>query len=281
MKKKLISCFKNSPRFSWKLDHYFEIYETILKKFINKKIVFVEVGVGDGGSLHMWKSFFGKKARIIGIELNPEAKKLKKEGFEIFIGDQSTSQFWGKFYKKVGKVDVLLDDGGHRSIQQITSVVESVKNINDGGMILIEDTCSSYMKKMGFNNHTKYSFINFCSLLIENIHRRNPLVKKNNNIFSDKIHSIAFYESLTQINISKKIKSSKHIGNRTKNPFFYIDFRNRGYFIKTLDLYKNFFGSLKESTITFKILRKLFHRNLFFYIHEKLKLRKYFNNFKN
>ena len=73
----------------------------------------------------MWKKFFGKKARIIGIELNPDAKRLEKFGFEIFIGDQSDPFFWKKFYKKVGKIDVLLDDGGHKKIQQITSFMES------------------------------------------------------------------------------------------------------------------------------------------------------------
>ena len=66
-----------------------------LKNLLTKKITFVEIGIGNGGSLFMWKKFFGKKARIIGIELNPDAKKLEKFGFEIFIGDQS-DPFFGK-----------------------------------------------------------------------------------------------------------------------------------------------------------------------------------------
>ena len=280
MKKKLLTCFKKSPNFSWKWEHYLNIYENILKKYIDKKIVFVEVGVADGGSLHMWRSFFGKKARIIGIDLNPESKKLEKYGFEIFVGDQSTKKFWKKFYKKIGKIDVLLDDGGHKSIQQICSVVESIKYIKNNGMILIEDTHSSFMRDKAFRSHKKYSFINFCYLIIKGIHYRNPLVGNEQNLFSRNIYSINFYESLTQINISTKLKISKHINNRPKNPVYYTDFRNRGYFIQTLDFYKNFFGSLKQNTLIFKILRKLFHRNLFFYFHEKMKLKNYFDNFK-
>jgi|TARA_B110000037_G_C17008750_1_gene460346 hypothetical protein len=279
MAKRLFSSFKSLPRYSLKWDHYFEIYENIFNRFKNKKIIFVEIGVGDGGSLHMWRAFFGKKARIIGIELNPDAKKLEDDGFEIYIGDQSTKEFWYKFYKKIGKIDILLDDGGHRNLQQITSVVESIKNIKNGGMILVEDTCSSYMKKMGFGNPSKYSFINFCNLLVENIHRRNPLVEKKGNIFSDKIHSITFYESITQINVLKKIKKSIFVTSRSKNPVYFVDFRNRGYFIKTISLYSKLFGELKEDTFIFKILRKLFHRNLFFWIHEKLKVKKYFKTY--
>tara|TARA_B110001450_G_C17588441_1_gene467909 strand:- start:200 stop:1045 length:846 start_codon:yes stop_codon:yes gene_type:complete len=279
MAKRLFSSFKSLPRYSLKWDHYFEIYENIFNRFKNKKIIFVEIGVGDGGSLHMWRAFFGKKARIIGIELNPDAKKLEDDGFEIYIGDQSTKEFWYKFYKKIGKIDILLDDGGHRNLQQITSVVESIKNIKNGGMILVEDTCSSYMKKMGFGNPSKYSFINFCNLLVENIHRRNPLVEKKGNIFSDKIHSITFYESITQINVLKKIKKSIFVTSRSKNPVYFVDFRNRGYFIKTISLYSKLFGELKEDTFIFKILRKLFHRNLFFWIHEKLKVKRYFKKY--
>ena len=83
--KKIIKLFKSSPKYTIKWDNYFEIYSNILDKYINKKITFVEVGVGNGGSLFMWKKFFGHRARIIGIELNPEAKKLEKNGFEIFV----------------------------------------------------------------------------------------------------------------------------------------------------------------------------------------------------
>ena len=148
--KKLIKSFKSTPKYSIKWSNYFEIYENIFKKFVNKKITFVEIGIGDGGSLFMWKNYFGKKARIIGIELNPEAKKLEKFGFEIFIGNQSDPLFWRQFYNKVGKIDILLDDGGHKNIQQITSFMESYKFINPNGLIAIEDTHTSYMKKKRF-----------------------------------------------------------------------------------------------------------------------------------
>ena len=86
-----------------KWSNYFEIYEKLFKKFKNKKITLVEVGIADGGSLFMWRNYFGKKAKIIGVELNPEAKKLEKNGFKICIGDQSNPVFWKNFYKKFGK----------------------------------------------------------------------------------------------------------------------------------------------------------------------------------
>ena len=75
--------------------------------YINKKIVFVEIGIFQGGSLQMWRKFFGNKARIIGIDVNPEAKRFEKDNFEIFIGSQSDPNFWNYFFKKVGKLFLI------------------------------------------------------------------------------------------------------------------------------------------------------------------------------
>ena len=68
---------------------------------------------------------------------------MGKNGFKIFIGDQSSKKFWINFYKKVGNIDVLLDDGGHTSKQQIITLNSSINNINDDGLIVVEDTHSN------------------------------------------------------------------------------------------------------------------------------------------
>ena len=280
--KKIIKNFKSSPRYTIKWDNYFDIYQQLFQKFINKKITFVEVGVGNGGSLFMWRSFFGKKAKIIGIELNPEAKKLEKYGFKIFTGDQSDSKFWEKFYKKIGKIDILLDDGGHRNIQQIASVMESINYIKDNGMIIVEDTHTSYMRKKGFNNPSQYSFINFCNYLIENLHRRNPTLKKDLNNISKKIHSIFFFDSIVCLNFldKKTNKKTKLLENNKNLNKYFDDYRHKGNFIKTLEKAEKKFGKIKKDSLLYKIIRKLFHRNIFISLSEKNKIKKYINQIK-
>ena len=78
-----------SPYLSLKHSAYFQVYEELLGKYRNQNITFVEVGVLNGGSLFMWRHFFGPKARIIGIDFNPLAKRWEDDGFEIHIGSQS------------------------------------------------------------------------------------------------------------------------------------------------------------------------------------------------
>ena len=274
---KIIKSFRSSPKYSIKWDNYFNIYDNIFKKFVNKKITFVEVGIGNGGSLFMWRKFFGKKAKIIGIELNPDAKKLEKFGFQISIGDQSDPQFWKSFYKKNGKIDILLDDGGHRNIQQITTFMESYDHIKPNGIIVVEDTHTSYMKKKGFKNPSNYSFINFSKLVVENMHRRNPLIAKNLNKLSKKIESIFYYDSIVSFNFSSKnqLKKTILLENDSRKRDYFVDFRHNGSFINTLHKFEKLFGKINEETIIFKIIRKLFHRNLFITLNEKIKIKKY------
>jgi hypothetical protein len=275
--KNITKSFKSSPKFSIKWNNYLDIYSKIFQRFINKKIVFVEIGVGNGGSLFMWRNFFGKKAKIIGIELNPEAKNLEKFGFEIHIGDQSDPLFWKKFYKKVGKIDILLDDGGHKNIQQITSFMESYNSIKPNGLIIVEDTHTSYMKKKGFKNPSKYSFVNFCKLIIESIHRRNPMLEKKLNNFSKKIESIFFYDSIISINFSgkKALKQSKLLENNPKLRYYFTDYRHKGNFINTLSKFEKRFGKLDEHSFIYKMIRKLFHRNPYLTMVEKIRIKKY------
>lgn len=138
--------FYSSPQKAIKHENYFLIYDEIFAKYKNKPITFVEVGVLHGGSLFMWRNFLGESARIIGIDLNSAALKWNNFNFEIYLGDQGDPNFWLNFYSSVGPIDVLLDDGGHTNKHQIITSLSSVSNINDGGLLVIEDTHTSFFK---------------------------------------------------------------------------------------------------------------------------------------
>ena len=141
--------FMKSPYKSVKHSTYFEAYDQFFSKYRNQNITFVEIGVLGGGSLFMWRDYFGPSARIIGVDLNPNAKKWEAEGFEIYIGSQSDTEFWEEFIENVGLIDVVLDDGGHTYAQQIITTEALLKSMKNGGIIVIEDTHTSYMDGFG------------------------------------------------------------------------------------------------------------------------------------
>ena len=202
--------YMKSPYKSIKHSTYFHCYDYFFSQFRNKKITFVEIGVLNGGSLFMWRDYFGSKARIIGVDLNPRAKKWETKGFEIFIGDQSDENFWKKFTKEVGNIDLLLDDGGHTYEQQIITTESILNSINDGGMIVIEDTHTSYLNGFG---PKKKSFIEYTKKLIDSINMRFSLF--NNKLSERRIWSIEIVESMVAFKINKV--ASNLISERTKN----------------------------------------------------------------
>jgi len=204
----LLDIFNESRFYSLKYSNYFHIYEKLFSRFRGKKITFVEIGVLSGGSLFMWKKYFGNNARIIGVELNPNAKKFEDYGFEIFIGNQSDPNFWNDFFKKTGNVDIILDDGGHTNYQQIITSSYCIPNINDNGIMAVEDVFHSYglsYGAKGFFNPSKFSFINFCKKTIDDINFRFPGSKKFKFSLNKFVYSLEFFESIVAFKIDRSL----------------------------------------------------------------------------
>ena len=189
---------------SLKVDSYFPIYQSLFERYREMPdLVFVEVGVMNGGSLMMWREYFGPTARIIGVDFSPTAEAMRAKGFEIFIGDQGSPEFWRAFYREIGSIDVLLDDGGHTNKHQITTVECALDHIKDGGLIVVEDTITSYLKQWG--NPSRFSFMNYAKLVADKIQTRSPLATEIANRFSAVCYSVSFFESVVAFNIDRRL----------------------------------------------------------------------------
>jgi hypothetical protein len=216
VQKKIKDSFIKSKYLSNKHLNYFDVYDDLLNDFIDHDIVFVEVGVLNGGSLFMWRDYFGPKARIIGIDLNPAAKKFEKDGFEIFIGDQEKPDFWKIFFNEIGKIDILLDDGGHTNNQQTVTTQNCIENIKDGGLLIVEDTHASYMKEFG--NPSESSFVNFSKKNVDYINYRFPNIGEIKEPFYKNVFSIAFFESIICYKINRQVcKKNIPVKNQGEN----------------------------------------------------------------
>jgi hypothetical protein len=202
---KSINAYNNSPYSSSKHSSYFQVYDQLFTDFIGKPITFVEIGVANGGSLFMWREFFGPNARIIGIDLDPEVIVWRDYGFEIFIGSQSDRLFWESFVKEVPEIDIVLDDGGHTFLQQITTVESLVDAIKPGGLIVIEDTHTSYMKE--FAPKPGSTFIDYA---FSKVHGINYRYGGFNTAYENRIYSVQFFESIVAffVNPEKSFLSS-------------------------------------------------------------------------
>ena len=117
--------FKENTTYSiHKWQHYFDIYDRHFSRFRGTEVNVVEFGVSDGGSLHMWKQYFGPQCKVYGVDINPNCKSLEVEGIKILIGDQQERDFLRTVAATIPRIDILIDDGGHRMLQQINTFEE-------------------------------------------------------------------------------------------------------------------------------------------------------------
>jgi hypothetical protein len=148
--------------------HYFEIYESFLSKYKGKDVNILEIGVHKGGSLQMWQSYFGKNSKIFGVDISPACKKYENENTKIFIGDQSDRKFLKSLIAQLPTLDIVIDDGGHMSKQQINSFEEIYPHIAENGLYIVEDTHTNYWPK--YQRGTRKSFIEYSKKLIDLLH---------------------------------------------------------------------------------------------------------------
>ena len=128
----LYKSFLNSKKPSIKWKSYFEIYNNMFQKYKNKKITFVEVGVDRGGSLFIWKDFFSKDSRIIGIDTNPDAKKLEEYGFNVDLTTVAQEQLID--YINANSITSLLVRSATQVRKDIIDNCPSLKIIGRGGV---------------------------------------------------------------------------------------------------------------------------------------------------
>jgi SAM-dependent methyltransferase len=99
----------------------------------------LEIGIYSGGSLEMWKQYFGPHAHIYGVDIEAVCKSYEDPQTRIFIGDQADRLFWQRFKQDVPTLDIVVDDGGHNHHQQIATMEELVPHLRPGGIFLCED----------------------------------------------------------------------------------------------------------------------------------------------
>lgn len=138
--------------------HYFDIYERYISAFRNMPCVYLEIGVFNGGSLDIMRQYLGNAARIIGVDIMPQCKAIEQRGFEIYIGDQADGAFLRQLGATVGNADIIVDDGGHTSDQQITTFLHMFPLLRDGGIYIVEDLHANFWQS---HNVSRYGITFF------------------------------------------------------------------------------------------------------------------------
>jgi hypothetical protein len=181
--------------------HYFDIYHRHFARFRGKPITMIEIGVFNGGSLQMWRDYFGRQARIVGVDCLAECARFAEPGIEIVIGDQGDRAFLRSLAARYGEFAIVLDDGGHQMQQQIATFEELFPRLRSDGVYLCEDTHTSYLPEYGGGYRQPNTFIESVKPLIDRLNAYfSPDVSQlAPDEFTRTTDSLHFYDSVVVI----------------------------------------------------------------------------------
>ncbi|PTB65919.1 hypothetical protein BBK36DRAFT_1120596 [Trichoderma citrinoviride] len=136
------------------------MYDKYLSGSRDEEVKVLEIGLGcnmdygPGASYYTWLEYL-PFVDLYFIEYDGQcAQKYqdKTANAHVFIGDQADAVFLTQFSSEAtasGLFDVIIDDGGHTMVQQITSLEYLWKTVKPGGLYVIEDLQTSYWETFG------------------------------------------------------------------------------------------------------------------------------------
>lgn len=156
-------------------DRYFAPYrkgiETSGAQSRRRPLRMLEIGVSFGGSLELWRRYFGPEAVLFGIDINPACAAFDGEGGNVIrIGSQADPAFLKRVVAEMGGVDVVLDDGSHQAAHQKASFETLFPLLETGGLYVVEDLHTAYWRDFGGGYASDQSFVATLKQLIDDMH---------------------------------------------------------------------------------------------------------------
>lgn len=182
-----------------KWESYFPVYERHFARFRGlSDLRMLEIGVSQGGSLDLWRRYFGHQAVLVGIDISESCKRFETGRTFVRIGSQEDAAFLRQVIDEFGPFDIVLDDGGHTMRQQIVSFETLYPALDRRGVYLCEDCHTSYQAAFGGGVHEAGSFIEFAKDKIDEIngwHAQDPS-RGYVTPLTRTTAAISFYESI-------------------------------------------------------------------------------------
>ncbi|WP_434621572.1 class I SAM-dependent methyltransferase [Tabrizicola sp. M-4] len=154
-----------------KWHHYLPLYDRYFARWRNRPFRFLEIGVSKGGSLDLWRRYFGPEAVIFGIDIDPKCAAFDGISGQVRIGSQDDPAFLARVVEEMGGVDVVLDDGSHLMPHVHKTFEVLFPKLSYGGTYMIEDLHTAYLRRYGGGFRSGENFFNFARRMVDDMHR--------------------------------------------------------------------------------------------------------------
>lgn len=182
-----------------KWHHYLDIYERHLGHLRGSQFKLLEIGVFRGGSLELWREYFGAEATIFGIDIDPRCASFDGVAGCVRIGSQASPDFLRSVVDEMGGVDVVIDDGSHDSRHIRASFEVLYPRLSMGGVYIAEDLHCSYWPSHCGGYRWPWSFINVSKSLIDDMHHWYHDRGQRISAAAGLVKALHFYDSMVVI----------------------------------------------------------------------------------
>lgn len=164
--------YRHKGRVVHKWHHYLPLYDRYLAPYRDRAapVRMLEIGVAEGGSLELWRGYFGPQATIFGVDLNPACAAFDGEHAQVRIGSQADEKFLAGVIREMGGVDIVLDDGSHVAAHVRASFDALFPLLAEDGLYIVEDTHGAYWANLGGNYFSPKTALGMAKTLIDDIH---------------------------------------------------------------------------------------------------------------
>lgn len=195
---------QHNDRFSGKWKHYFEIYDRHISRYIGKDVTLLEIGTSNGGSLQVWKKFLGPNSKIVGIDIDVRTS-FTEDQIETYIGNQNDPNFLMNVLNRIGRPDIIIDDGSHDQMDVMNSFSILFQHVKDDGVYIIEDLHTAYMQDYHGGITSPLNFVSIASRFAHDVNLQwisqpyQPVVRN--------LKSMSFYDSM--LVLEKEVETKK------------------------------------------------------------------------
>jgi SAM-dependent methyltransferase len=178
----------------WK--HYFPVYESHFARYAGRPVTVFEIGCGEGGSLQLWKQYFGPLAQVVGIDIREICTEYEEDQIAVRIGHQSNRQFLDSVLAEFGPPDIVIDDGSHIMNDITETFLHLYPRMSATGVYLVEDLHTAYWPEFGGGLGKPGNFIEFSKSLIDQMNAEWTRGALKVSAFTTETLSMHFHNSM-------------------------------------------------------------------------------------
>jgi hypothetical protein len=187
--------------------HYLPLYDRHLSQYRRAgSAAILEIGVSKGGSLKLWREYFGPEARIFGVDIDPKCAQFDADYGHVRIGSQADPDFLRGVVEEMGGIDVVIDDGSH-VMEHIDITFQTLfPLLRKGGTYVVEDLHTAYWSSYGGGYRARQSFIETAKGLVDDMHHWYHRRGACQPAAKDWIPGIHFYDSMVVLEKNEVVR---------------------------------------------------------------------------